>query len=275
VPQRGTPRTRLELAEQNAALADAAATDAASRRRAGAERLAGLLGLDAAPERIHCIDVSTIQGTSTVASRVCFVDGKPHKADYRRFRISKEHATDDFAAMEEAVARSLGLALERDDEELPDLLVVDGGKAQLASAQRALAELGIADELAVCGLAKSRLRGEGDARRGTDERVFLPGSEESVPLPANSPEMLLMAAIRDEAHRFAITYHRQQRGRIGSEIDAVPGVGPTRRRQLLRHFGSLSALRRASRDELGAVPGLPAAVADAVFAALHPAPEAG
>jgi len=274
VPQRGTPRTRLELAQQNAALADAAATDAASRRRAGAERLAALLGLDAAPERIHCIDVSTIQGTSTVASRVCFVDGKPHKADYRRFRISKEHAADDFAAMEEAVGRSLGLALERDDEDLPDLLVVDGGQAQLASALRALVDLGIAGDLAVCGLAKSRLRGEGDARRGTDERVFLPGREEPLPLPANSPEMLLMAALRDEAHRFAITYHRQQRGRIGSEIDAVPGVGPTRRRQLLRHFGSLTRLRGASREELGSVPGLPAAVADAVFAALHPAPEA-
>jgi excinuclease ABC subunit C len=269
VPQRGTPRTRLELAMQNAALADAAATDAASRRRVGAERLATLLGLDEAPARIHCIDVSTTQGVATVASRVGFADGKPNKAEYRRFRISAGNGTDDFKAMEEAVARSLGLAMEREDEELPDLLVVDGGAAQLASALRAVAELGLTEELAVCGLAKSRLRGLGDARRATDERVFLPGREEPLPLPANSPEMLLMAAVRDEAHRFAVSYHRQQRGRIGSEIDAVPGVGPTRRRQLLRHFGSLGGLRRATREELGAVPGLPASVADAVFEALR------
>ena len=190
-------------------------------------------------------------------------------SESRRFRISAGNGTDDFKAMEEAVARSLGLAMEREDEELPDLLVVDGGAAQLASALRAVAELGLTEELAVCGLAKSRLRGLGDARRATDERVFLPGREEPLPLPANSPEMLLMAAVRDEAHRFAVSYHRQQRGRIGSEIDAVPGVGPTRRRQLLRHFGSLGGLRRATREELGAVPGLPASVADAVFEALR------
>ena len=270
VPQRGERRRHLELALQNAQLADAMAADAASRRRAGGERLARLLELPEVPGRLHCIDVSTIQGTSTVASRVCFVDGQPDKSQYRRFRISAEHAGDDFGAMTEAVRRSLSLCLERDDEDLPDLLVVDGGRGQLAAAQRAILELGLDDDLWRCGLAKSRLRGVGKARAETGERIFLPGQETPIPLSAGAPETLLVAALRDEAHRFAITFHRQTRGRIASELDEVEGVGPTRRKLLLRHFGSLAALRAASADALRAVPGLPAAVAEAVWQRLHP-----
>ena len=216
----------------------------------------------------HCPIISASagsSGTSTVASRVCFVDGAPHKPQYRRFRISAENAGDDFAAMEEVVRRSLQLCLERDDEELPDLLVVDGGRGQLASAQRAVAELGLQDDLRLCGLAKSRLEGVGDARAESGERIFAPGQDSAVPLALQAPETLLIAALRDEAHRFAITYHRKQRGRIASELDDVPGVGPLRRKSMLRHFGSLSALRLASREQLRAMPGLPRAVADAVF----------
>ena len=269
VPQRGDRRRHLELARQNAELADAVTADADERRRRAAERLARLLELPEPPLRLHCLDVSTMQGTSTVASRVVFVDGAPFKAHYRRFRISAEHAGDDFAAMAEAVRRSLALCLERDDEELPDLLVVDGGKGQLAAAERALAELGIGEELPVCGLAKSRLQGIGDARVASAERIFRPGHDEPIPLAVDAPETLLVAALRDEAHRFAITYHRKQRSKLTSELDDVPGVGPTRRRALLRHFGSLSALRQASLDQLRAMPGLPAAVAEAVFARLR------
>lgn len=269
VPQRGDKRRHLELAQQNARLADAMAADAESRRRAGAERLARLLDLPEPPHRLHCLDVSTIQGTSTVASRVCFVDGQPDKSQYRRFKISAEHAGDDFAAMQEAVRRSLQLCLERDDEDLPDLLVIDGGKGQLAAAERALGELGLGEELWLCGLAKSRLKGLGDARAESGERLFVPDSEVARPLPLQAPETLLVAALRDEAHRFAITYHRQTRGRITSELDDVPGVGPTRRKAMLRHFGSLSGLRAASREQLRAMPGLPQAVADAVFERLQ------
>jgi excinuclease ABC subunit C len=269
VPQRGDKRRHLELAQQNAQLADAMAADAESRRRQGAERLARLLDLPEPPRRLHCLDVSTIQGTSTVASRVCFVDGAPDKSQYRRFKISAAHAGDDFGAMQEAVRRSLQLCVERDDEELPDLLVIDGGKGQLAAAEKALAELGLGEDLWVCGLAKSRLKGLGDARAESGERIFLPGEENARPLPLGAPETLLVAGLRDEAHRFAITYHRQTRGRIGSELDEVPGVGPTRRKAMLRHFGSLSALRAASREQLRAMPGLPAAVADAVFERLQ------
>ena len=271
VPQRGDKRRHLVLAEENARLHDAMAADAGARRRAAGGRLARLLDLPDPPVRLHCLDVSTIQGTSTVASRVCFDDGEPNKDQYRRFKISPENAGDDFAAMQEAVTRSLRLCLERDDEQLPDLLVVDGGKGQLAAAVRATADLGLPDDLFLCGLAKSRLRGHGDARAESGERIFLPDREHSIALASGAPETLLVAALRDEAHRFAITYHRTTRGRIGSELDEVPGVGPTRRRALLRHFGSLSALRAATREQLHAMPGLPGNVADAVFARLHPA----
>lgn len=269
VPQRGERRQHLTMAQQNAELGDAVAVDQEARRRQAAERLARLLELDVVPERLHCLDVSTIQGTSTVASRVCFVAGQPFKAHYRRFRISKEHAGDDFSAMEEAVRRSLSLCLERDDEDLPDLLIVDGGRGQLAAAERAVVELGLQDELRLCGLAKSRLKGVGDARVESGERIFLPDQDTPVPLGVDMPETLLVAAIRDEAHRFAITYHRKQRSRITSELDDVPGIGPTRRKAMLRHFGSLSALKAASLDELRAMPGLPQKIADAVFERLR------
>lgn len=268
VPQRGSKRRHLELAHQNAMLADAMATDAAARRRAGAERLGRKLALADVPERLHCLDVSTIQGTSTVASRVCFVDGTPAKGQYRRFKISAENAGDDFGAMSEAVLRSLRLCLERDEEELPDLLVVDGGRGQLSAARRAIEELGLQDDLRICGLAKSRLRGVGDARRESGERIFLPDREDSLPLADQAPETLLVAALRDEAHRFAITYHRKQRGKLGSELDDIPGIGPARRRAVLRHFGSLSAVRAASREELRQSP-LPEAVAEAVWQRFH------
>jgi excinuclease ABC subunit C len=275
VPQRGKRMQHLKLAQQNAQLADEVAVDADSRRRFAAQRLAKLLDLDEVPDRLHCLDVSTIQGTNTVASRVCFVDGQPLKAHYRRFKISMEHAGDDFSAMEEAVRRSLSLCLKREDEELPDLLVVDGGRGQLAAAERALVELGLQGDLRLCGLAKSRLKGVGDARVESGERIFMPGSDTPIPLGLNDPETLLVAALRDEAHRFAITYHRKQRGKITSSLDDVVGVGPTRRRAVLRHFGSLTALRAASRDDLLTMPGLPKSVAEAIYLWLRSAADAG
>ena len=265
VPVRGNRKQHLMLAQQNAQLADEALMDVHARRRIAAERLAKLLDLDEPPQRLHCLDISTMQGTNTVASRVCFVEGQPFKAHYRRFKISKENAGDDFSAMAEAVRRSLLLCLEREDEDLPDLLVVDGGLGQLAAAERALVELGLQGDLRLCGLAKSRLKGVGDARVESGERIFLPGQETPLPLRLDAPETLLVAALRDEAHRFAITYHRSQRGKIKSALDDIPGVGPTRRRAVLRHFGSLTALQAASKEDLLAMPGLPKAVAEAIY----------
>ena len=267
VPQRGARKKNLEMANENARLLDAATVDRAARRQAAAERLGRLLALEDAPACIHCLDVSTIQGRHTVASRVVFQDGEPDKGRYRKFKISLEHAGDDFAAMGEAVKRSLTLCMQASDDELPDLLLIDGGKGQLGAALASAVELGLGDDLAIAGLAKSRLKGVGGARKESGERIFVPGREDAHPLPEGAPETLLVAAIRDEAHRFAVTYHRKLRGKIGSELDSIAGIGPTRRRALLRHFGSLSGLKAATLDQLRSVPGLPAGVADRIHAA--------
>lgn len=276
VPKRGPGRRHLEMAEENARLsATQGGVASPNAREDAAERLAQMLDLAEPPQRIHCIDISTIQGRHTVASRVAFVDGQPDKAAYRRIRISLAHAGDDFSAMEEAVRRSLKRCAEDVDDLLPDLLIVDGGAGQLAAALRGAEAAGLdAGDLSIVGLAKSRLRGEGDARQRTSERIFVPERAAPHPLPDGSPEMLLCAAIRDEAHRFAITYHRKLRGSFTNLLDQVPGVGPTRRRALLRHFGSLGALRSASLSEIEKVPGVPADVAARLHAALQAEGEA-
>ncbi|MCB9868373.1 MAG: excinuclease ABC subunit UvrC [Planctomycetes bacterium] len=269
VPKRGPKLAMLATAVENARLNDALEADVAARGRRAAAELGALLGAAEPPRTIHCLDVSTIQGRHTVASRVAFTDGAADKAFYRRFKISAGSAGNDFAAMEEAVRRSLTLCLTRDDEELPDLLLVDGGAGQVGAAGKALAELGLVDDLVLAGLAKSRRQGRGDEASRSDERLFLPGRSGPIALPRGGPVTLLVAAVRDEAHRFAITYHRQLRRKLTSALDEIEGVGPTRRRLLLRHFGSLSAVRSATRDQLMSVPGLPAAVGARVFDALR------
>ena len=266
VPQRGLPRRHLQMAMENARLTEEAEVDADRRRQGAAAALADRIGLADAPSRIHCIDISTTQGRQTVGSRVCFVDGQPAKAMYRRFKLSAEHSGDDFSAMTEVVGRSLTRAATEGRDALPDLLVVDGGRGQVSAAMKALDELGLVDDVPVVGLAKSRLRGVRGQRTRTEERLVLPDEQEVRVLPAGESDTLLVTAIRDEAHRFAIEYHRKLRGAIGSQLDEIEGVGPTRRRSLLRHFGSLTAIRGASREDLDAVPGLPKAVADRLFA---------
>ena len=269
LPQRGAKRRHLEMARENARLSDALEADEGARRRAATAALARRLGLADEPRRIHCLDVSTIQGTSTVASRVCFVDGAPHRDGYRKFKIRGEAAADDFAAMDQAVRRSLTLSVSDERDELPDLLIVDGGRGQLSAAMRAAEDLGLAQDLSLVGLAKSRLRGEGEARARTAERLFVAGRDEPIALQDTAPESRLVAYLRDEAHRFAITYHRKVRGALTSALDAIEGVGPERRRALLRHFGSLTGVKAASLDELRAVPGLPERVAQRVYETLR------
>ena len=276
VPQRGERRQQLALACANARLVDAVQSDRAARAELGLQALGEVLELASVPRRLHCIDVSTLQGRETVAARVCFVDGVPDKTGYRRFRVSAKAAGDDFAAIEETVRRSLANCLEDERDELPDVLIIDGGAGQLSAARRAMADLGLDEELTVFGLAKSRLEGFSRGRRvASPERIVRADRAEPIALPVDAPVTLLVAAVRDEAHRFAITYHRKLRERIGSELDAVPGVGPARRRALLRHFGSLARLRLADLDALRAVPGLGARVAERVHDALHPEPDRG
>jgi excinuclease ABC subunit C len=284
VPRRGDKKALLETVARNAGGTLALhktrrASDLTTRSKALNEIQQGL-GLDDPPLRIECYDVSNLQGTHVVASMVVFEDGLARKSEYRRFAIRGTDGTDDISAIHEVITRRFRRYLaEREktgeldtlgDPEAsdevggqkkfaypPNLLVVDGGPGQAAAAARALAELGI-DDVAVCGLAK-RL-----------EEVWLPGVEYPVILPRSSEGLYLLQRVRDEAHRFAIAYHRQKRGKAAtvSALDDVPGLGPARRAALLKHFGSVRKLRTARVEEIAAVPGIGPRLAATIAAAL-------
>ncbi|GAB2976921.1 excinuclease ABC subunit UvrC [Nocardioides montaniterrae] len=287
VPQRGDKKNLQETVQRNAKESLAVhktkrASDLTTRNLALAE-IAEALELDEAPLRIECYDVSHLQGTEIVASMVVFEDGLSRKGEYRRFVIKDQEGSDDVKAMHEVITRRFKRLLdEQANSELragdgaqgpmlvdpdtgrprkfayaPGLVVVDGGAPQVAAAQRALDELGI-DDIPVCGLAK-RL-----------EEVWLPGEEDPVILPRSSEGLYLLQRVRDEAHRFAITHHRNRRtsSMVESVLDDVPGLGEVRRRTLLRHFGSLKKLRTASVEELATVPGIGPSTATAIKDAL-------
>ncbi len=295
VPQRGDKRALLETVERNAT----GALNLHKTRRGGdltarslaLQELQEALGLDDAPLRIECYDVSHLQGSEVVASMVVFEDGLPRKSEYRRFAVrgdGPDGRTDDLASMDEVLTRRFRRHLAegaRDGEGVggevapgrpgvqpgidpdtgrarrfayaPNLVVVDGGQPQVEAASRALAALGVTD-VALCGLAK-RL-----------EEVWLPGEDHPVVLPRSSEGLYLLQRLRDEAHRFAISYHRSKRSRsmTTSALDAVPGLGPARRQALMARFGSLKALRAATAAEVAEVPGVGPATAAAVVAAL-------
>ncbi len=251
----GERRRMLELAGANARaeLERRAGRDEVAQR--ALEELAQILGQESAPETIECFDVSTIQGRHTVASRVRFHGGEPDRSGYRRFQVRSVDGQDDFAAMEEVVGRSLRRAVQ--EGALPDLIVVDGGAQQLARALAARDDAG-AHGVTVVGLAKARAeRGPSGRRRAaSEERLVLSPEGPVVPLGRHSPARHLLERLRDEAHRFAITFHRAQRGRITSRLDSIPGVGETRRKALLRAFGSAAGVREASVEQLAALPSI-------------------
>jgi excinuclease ABC subunit C len=219
------------------------------------------LSLDDLPARLECFDISHTMGEATVASCVVFDSEGPLKSDYRRFNIEGVTGGDDYAAMEQALRRRY-TRLMKGEGKLPDVLVIDGGKGQLERAVMVLAELQV-DDVTVLGIAK------GPARRPDLERYFLPSGE--ISLPAQGDAVHLLQHIRDEAHRFAITGHRQrrQKARRRSEIDDIPGVGPKRRRELLTHFGGLKGLKGASREEIAKVPGISLKLAEDIYGVLH------
>ena len=310
VPQRGDKRTLMETVERNAKQALALhktkrASDLTTRGRA-LEDIAEALGMDQAPLRIECYDISHTQGAEVVASMVVFEDALPRKSEYRRFTIKTFEGQDDVRSMHEVISRRFkrylaeaaksGEALlpeaeeepadpaagyagaqdddpdhtdhpdgaAREDKPLsrsaypPQLVLVDGGAPQVAAAARALAELGI-EEVAVAGIAKRM------------EEIWLPGEEDPVILPRTSEALYLLQRVRDEAHRFAITFHRQRRSKAmtaGGLLDGIPGLGEVRRKALLKHFGSVKAVRAASVDDLAAVPGLGRATAEALHEAI-------
>jgi excinuclease ABC subunit C len=284
VPQRGDKKALLDTVARNAGEALTQhklrrAGDLTARSQA-LEEIAEALGLETAPLRVECYDVSQIHGTDVVASMVVFEDGLPRKSEYRRFTIRGD--ADDVAALSEVLRRRFGRYLEaraatgEPDWDLrdpttgklrkfaypPQLVVIDGGAPQVNAAADVLTELGITD-VAACGLAK-RL-----------EEVWLPHQEFPVILPRQSEGLYLLQRIRDEAHRFAITFHRQRRSKrmTASALDGIPGLGEVRRKALLRRFGSLKNLAVAGADEIAQVPGIGPRTAEAIVAALAPAPE--
>ena len=227
----------------------------------GQEAVAALgraLGLEHPPSRIIGFDISNILGKLAVASLVAFQDGRPDRDNYRRFKIRTVHQSDDFAMMHEVLVRHFGRLLE-EKRPLPDLVMVDGGKGQLSSAVDALIEIGC-PPLPVIGLAKR------------NEEIYLPGQSEPVVLDRHDPALRMLQALRDEAHRFAISFHRELRNKLieQSMLDEIPGIGEVRKRQILRTFGSLRALRKASPEEIAEkIPGIGPEIAGKVYDALH------
>lgn len=270
VPRRGRGRDLLRMAAENAAqmLATVRAQWKADtlRQEQALEELRQALNLSTRPARIEGYDVSTTQGTEPTASMVVFVQGVPRKSEYRSFALRTLEKPDDYAGMREVLTRRLerwriatsgevaGAREAKTWALLPDLIIVDGGKGQLNVALEVLEAFGLRERIAVAALAKE------------EETLFLPGREGPLRLPEDSPGLLLLRHLRDEAHRFAVTYHRMRRERVGlaTELENIPGVGPARRRILLKTFGSLERIRAATVDELAAVPGIPRSVAEAI-----------
>jgi excinuclease ABC subunit C len=281
--QRGPRAEYMRLVEQNAQqnlkafLAHQEVQETASAR--ALTDLAAALDLPETPHRIECYDISNIQGTNPVASMVVFVEGRAKKSDYRKFKIQYDKGPNDFAMMQETLRRRLRyLRVEADRPpndttiedtarrsktkrekfyQKPNLLLIDGGKGQLSAVVEVLHEMDMWG-IPVAGLAKE------------NEWLFVPHQPEPIVLPPNSPALHLVMRIRDEAHRFAVEYHRNRRGKAmtSSQLDALAGVGPVRRKRLLHAFGSIAALKRASVDEIAAVKGMSPALASSVKAAL-------
>jgi excinuclease ABC subunit C len=295
VPRQGQQQELLQMAAENAAetLAHLRAqwiADESKQNEALAE-LQQALDLPDPPLRIECYDISTLQGTNTVGSMVVFVKGTPRKSDYRRFKIKQVQGQDDYASMQEMLRRRFsrltGSSLENPIEIqdsisgakppggeiqnpkskiqnqeswalIPNLIIIDGGKGQLNAALEVLDEFELRDAIPIVGLAKQ------------EEEIFLPGQPEPILLPRKSQGLFLVQRIRDEAHRFGVTYHRNLRDKsaVRSGLDEIEGIGPKRRQALLKHFGSLEAIRQATLEELAAVPGMNRRIAEELLAQL-------
>jgi len=264
--ERGDKRRLLEMAERNARFAidqDRRRHEQTRlRRQASLDELRTALDLPAPPVRIECYDISNLGATHTTASMVVFENAAPAKAHYRTFGTRIEGGPDDFARIEEAITRRFRRLAEGDDDpsfsRRPGLVLIDGGRGQLAAAVRGMAAAGVED-IPIASLAKRY------------EEVYVPGSPDPVDIPDASPAKRVLQAIRDEAHRFALKNHRGRRGRAmtGSVLDSLPGIGPTRRAAILKHFGSPERFLEASPDEIAAVPGLPRRLAQDVYDRLH------
>jgi len=260
---RGARARWLKMAADNARLALASRLASAGSARMRLQALQAALGLAQPPARMECFDISHTRGDQTVASCVVFVDGAPNKADYRRFNIGGITPGDDYAAMRQALARRYRRILDGEGS-LPDVLLIDGGQGQLSTAAGILSELGV-EGVMLLGVAK------GPDRRPGMEQLFLLGHSEALILPADSLALHLVQQIRDEAHRFAITGHRQRRGKAKtrSVLEDISGIGPKRRARLLKQFGGLQGLSRAGIEDISTVEGISEKLAQEIYAAFH------
>jgi excinuclease ABC subunit C len=264
---RGERAGYLDLARRNAELALATELGSQASQQARLESMRELLGLIALPTRIECFDISHTMGEATVASCVVFDGNGPVRGQYRRYNIAGIEPGDDYAAMHQALERRFRRAVE-DNGVMPDVLLIDGGAGQVTQARGVLADLGI-DGIVMVGVAK------GAARRAGHETLLLPDGREIRPGP-ESPGLQLVQQVRDEAHRFAITGHRGRRQKIRntSRLEEIPGIGPRRRANLLRHFGGLGGLKAAGAEQIARVEGINAALAQRIYASLHGLPSA-
>jgi excinuclease ABC subunit C len=283
-PQRGDKRRLLDLALKNALKHYESRVRSEEDNLATLQQIQRYLGLRNLPARIECYDISNIQGTDSVGSMVVAIDGVLKPKSYRHFKIQGEQTPDDYRMMREVLSRRFRQGAARED--LPDLVLIDGGKGQLAVAVDVLTTLEL-HEVETAGLAKQRLldadghvlrlpKGKGqrpssEAPERSPERVFRPGRKNPTGLKPNSNGMHLLMRLRDEAHRFAITHHRKRRKKrtIASELDGVEGLGPTRTKALLRHFGSLKRVKAASVEALSECPKIPPHLAEKLYAHLH------
>jgi excinuclease ABC subunit C len=263
-PQRGDKTALVAMANRNAQSSFEEKRLKEQAQQDVLQEIKEALGLRRAPHRIECFDISTTQGNKTVGSMVVFEGGEATPGRYRRYAIRRVDGQDDFASMREVLLRRYTRAIAEDD--LPDLVLIDGGKGQLGVATAVLKDLGVED-LDAAGIAKARAQENGVH---SPERFFVPGRSNPILLPQQSPVVLLLARIRDEAHRFAITYHRKRRTKstVRTALTDIPGVGPARARKLLNQFGSIARIREASEGDIAALPGFTMALASQVKAHL-------
>ena len=258
-PKRGDKSKALNLARKNAESALRRAMLRDARTDEALDRLQEIARLPRRPRHIECFDNSNIQGTDPVASQVVFIDGVPQKQRYRRYKVRSVQGPDDYATMREILERRIKRSRKLDakpTDVLPDLIVVDGGKGQVSVVRAVLADLGCHD-LSIVGLAKPRVEHARGERFAVD-KIVVPGIKDPIRLRSNDPVLMLLQALRDESHRTAVNFHRKTRRkrRLVSQLDGIPGVGPSRRKALLTRFGSVSGVRGATVAELGAVPGI-------------------
>ena len=267
VPMRGERRRLVEMASRNAeeALKERGSRDEA-RRKVLAE-VQRKLCLQRLPRRMECFDISTIQGQATVASMAVVIDGEPASSEYRHYRVQTVAGTDDYAALREVLGRRLRRGIS--DSSLPDFILIDGGRGQLGVLTAVIDDLNLAGVIDVTGIAKSRVKSNvrGRAVERSEERFFIAGRKNPVLLRRGSAALFLLERLRDEAHRFAITYHRKVRSKaqFKSSLADIPGIGPKRQRALLKYFGSLNKIKAASLAELREMPELPESIAERVY----------